>query len=651
MKAAFFRYRICVPMLRAAIGLFGACYVSMPAQGDWVDFDDRPLAYNSYYNGADGAGAFVSGGAAFGNIYMPEYETWLGWSHSSMTDSVTAGPGNQYSAITGAGANGSSSYGVAYLGVDNQHPEPFYASDGRITLPAGQQPVGMYVTNTTYAVRSMEQGDQFARKFGDDDGEYPDWFLLTVDSVNASGGLVNSVNFYLADYRFDDGSRDYIVDDWQWIDLLSLQGPGVVALTFQLDSSDFGYYGMNTPAYFAMDQLQLGTFLPQPSIEGDLNGDNMVNGADVARLASYFGMTNATWRHGDLNGDRQVDLIDLGWMQTRLGMVAPSPAAAMPVPEPAAGTLACVVAFGGGLVLLRRRRGFFPEALVVLVTATACVAQAGPYADPGIPGRVPDPLLPGATIVNPEFGAWASGVVRYEPSPGILAPHDDPTKATGPVGVSTGGQTVSLGDLSAEEIDAGVPPGSITLRFDQPFRDRQGWDFAAFENAFRFFPPDDDKMFAELGYVEVSSDGTTFARFPSVSLTTEADLFTPFGRAFAGIDPTDVHNLAGRHEELLGTPFDLAELTGLPAVQSGAVDLNRIQFVRIVDIPGNGAFADSLGNPILDTWNTRDAFGNGGLDLDAVGARFVVPEPGALAYVFTSLMFVAALRYRRNEIG
>ena len=37
-----------------------------------------------------------------------------------------------------------------------------------------------------------------------------------------------------------------------------------------------------------------------------------------------------------------------------------------------------------------------------------------------------------------------------------------------------------------------------------------------FENDFRYMG---DDYFCELGYVDVSSDGTNFARFPSVSLT------------------------------------------------------------------------------------------------------------------------------------
>jgi hypothetical protein len=209
---------------------------------------------------------------------------------------------------------------------------------------------------------------------------------------------------------------------------------------------------------------------------------------------------------------------------------------------------------------------------------------------------------------------------------------------------TTGGQTVSLGDLTAEEIASGAAPGELTLAFDRPIANGPGWDLAVFENGFYFFPPDDDKLFAELAYVEVSSDGAVFARFPAVSLTEE--LFTPFGRAFAGIDPTDVHNLAGRHAGLVGTPLDLADLVGLPAVQMGAVNLRSIRFVRIVDVPGDGSFTDAEGRPILDAWLTRDDFGNGGFDLDAVGARYRVPEPAAgwMAGALTGLILFAARR-------
>jgi hypothetical protein len=239
-------------------------------------------------------------------------------------------------------------------------------------------------------------------------------------------------------------------------------------------------------------------------------------------------------------------------------------------------------------------------------------------------------------------------VIDYAPSPGVNAANGDATRALGPIGTTTDGNTVSLGDLTEEELAQSVPAGRITLRMSAPLGDGPGWDLAVFENAFAFFPPDDDKVFAELAYVEVSTDGATFARFESESLTTT--LFEPFGPSFAGIDPTDVHNLAGLNEGLTGTPFDFAELAAAAEVVSGAVRLNDIRYVRLVDVPGDGSSLDSMGRGILEAWPTTDLdFGNGGHDLDAVAGRYAVPEPStlALAAIGGAMLFAGGLRRRR----
>ena len=108
------------------------------------------------------------------------------------------------------------------------------------------------------AALSMLNGDGFAKKFGGVGGDEQDWFLLTIDgSLGGSAG--GTVEFYLADYRFADNSLDYLIDDWSYVDLSGLGE--VDQLTFNLSSSDVGGFGMNTPAYFALDNLAV----PEPS--------------------------------------------------------------------------------------------------------------------------------------------------------------------------------------------------------------------------------------------------------------------------------------------------------------------------------------------------------------------------------------------------
>jgi hypothetical protein len=110
----------------------------------------------------------------------------------------------------------------------------------------------MFVTNSTYAALSMENGDAYAKKFGGADGTDPDWYLLTIKGYE-KGAYTDSVNFYLADFRSDNSADDYILKSWAWVDLQPL---GTVdSLTFELHSSDVGDYGMNTPAYFCLDNL------------------------------------------------------------------------------------------------------------------------------------------------------------------------------------------------------------------------------------------------------------------------------------------------------------------------------------------------------------------------------------------------------------
>ena len=204
--------------------------------------------------------------------------------------------------------------------------------------------------------------------------------------------------------------------------------------------------------------------------------------------------------------------------------------------------------------------------------------------------------------VNPLFFDWADSVVSYAPAPGVAPQWSNSSLTLGPV---TGDHfdVASLGDLSSTQIAGGAAPGKITLHFAHPIQNLTGADFTVYENAF-FQGSGAASLFGELAYVEVSADGVNFVRFPSRSLTA-----APVG-SYGTIDPTNVRNLAGKHVNAFGaswgTPFDLAE-----------VGLASVSYVRFVDIPGSGAFLDSLNQPIYDAWVT---VGSGGADIEAVGA-------------------------------
>lgn len=154
--------------------------------------------------------------------------------------------------------------------------------------------------------------------------------------------------------------------------------------------------------------------------------------------------------------------------------------------------------------------------------------------------------------------------------------------------------------------------GTAVLTFGFPVRDGEGADFAVFENGIRE-QESPFQYFLELAFVEVSTDGKRFVRFPAVSNTPVQEQIPGFGQ----IDPTRIHNFAGKYVANYGTPFDLQELR-----DSAGINLDSINFIRVMDVVGSIApqYAryDSRGLVVNDPYPTE--FWTGGFDLDAVGA-------------------------------
>lgn len=201
--------------------------------------------------------------------------------------------------------------------------------------------------------------------------------------------------------------------------------------------------------------------------------------------------------------------------------------------------------------------------------------------------------------------AWATGVSVVRGLDDIAVPdgphviYGSESDAVGPIDFTTT-TAVSLGD-----------GGSATVTFAHPIRNGEGPDFAVFENSFNDY-------FLELGFVEVSTDGERFVRFPATSLTqTETQIVSE-------VDPTFINNLAGKYRVGYGTPFDLEELR-----DSTGINIDSIVYVRIVDVVGsiNPQYAtyDAYGHIVNDPYPTSDPTGNwrsGGFDLTGVAVMY-----------------------------
>ncbi len=220
------------------------------AQQVVVTFDSLTLpTAESFYNGSDEAGYFETQGTFFQNDYNPTYLSWSGFSYSNTTDATTAGFANQYSAFPGSGFNASSIYGV-------------YNTYGEIDFDGKKVTVdSVKITNTTYAAISMRDGDMFAKQFGSINGadgqpdgtNGKDFLKLWIFGLDSNGVATDSLSFFLADYTSNNTADHYILDSWKNVSLGSLGE--IYALSFEFESSDNGQWGMNTPAYFALDNV------------------------------------------------------------------------------------------------------------------------------------------------------------------------------------------------------------------------------------------------------------------------------------------------------------------------------------------------------------------------------------------------------------
>ncbi len=232
----------------------------------------------------------------------------------------------------------------------------------------------------------------------------------------------------------------------------------------------------------------------------------------------------------------------------------------------------------------------------------------------------PQAGLPGSTAISAgssQIVAWATqctvqrGFMDITNPPAGYASAGDSSLAVGPADRNI----VSLGDS-----------GIAVLTFEKPIFNGPGADFAVFENGF-LNTANNAEAFLELAFVEVSSDGINYFRFPASSLT---QYNTQVGNGNY-LNAANLDNLAGKYLAMYGTPFDLQELSGTPGL-----DINSVTHVRLVDVVGSisaNASRDHMDRIINDPYPTP--FPSCGFDLDAVGVinRVETSVPSVNEYI------------------
>ncbi len=231
---------------------------------------------------------------------------------------------------------------------------------------------------------------------------------------------------------------------------------------------------------------------------------------------------------------------------------------------------------------------------------------------------------------DPSIVAWATGYTNLSYGVGVADNWKTPSKALGPA------------EGSAFDIVTLGRGGQITLTFAKPITDGAGFDFAVFENGF-------SDHYMELAWVEVSSDGVHFVRFPCFSYTN-----SPVG-GYGNVSPSEIHGFAGKYQAGYGTPFDLSQLQlAYDAANDGTDDvftdeyqaslldnfvhlnIDAITHVRREDVVGDGSRPRDDGN-VVDAEGIQGAviydpyktFGSAGFDLDAVAVVHQLDATGS----------------------
>ena len=262
-----------VQLLLAAVLVPAHSYAQVNENSLTATFDDLDLAPESYWNGADCSGAFVSGSYKFINNYTPEYASWSGFSYSDITSTDFLGyaDSTHYASAVGCGLDGTANFAIA-------NASSWWPATAEISSAAeGETLRGFYVTNASCAFKAMKEGLPPARQFGQGD-----YLMLTITEPET--GM--KVEYYLVDYRSENEADHYMLDTWQWVDLRPLGN--VKNLQFVVSGSDSGDWGLNTPAYFCMDDFNgypLVEEVPAQYLEVSDNGGYAT--LDVADMFSF----------------------------------------------------------------------------------------------------------------------------------------------------------------------------------------------------------------------------------------------------------------------------------------------------------------------------------------------------------------------------
>ena len=199
---------------------------------------------------------------SFVHSSMGDYNTWWGFTASNSANNTRQDNTLTYQfsnmakggiVLNSDGTVKTDSYGAPVTSADMPYLVGFamtgfakHPADMTFNTDKDYEVIGAYFNLTSYPYYSIEYGDSFSRAFTNGDK-----FTLIIHGITPQDEE-KTVEVDLASYV---NGNLTINRGWTYVDLSDL---GVVnQIWFSMTSTDSGAYGMNTPAYFAMDKLMV----------------------------------------------------------------------------------------------------------------------------------------------------------------------------------------------------------------------------------------------------------------------------------------------------------------------------------------------------------------------------------------------------------
>jgi hypothetical protein len=212
-----------------------------------LELDEDEDDYDTGEDLVDTDGGFISSYAFF-PVNPGDDDSWTGFALSNMFNTSLTDEISPFSAY--ATQSSDEKFMIYQMPETPEEATIQFLNDTSFTISE------ITIANSTLAYYLMKYGNDdipYLQASGDSDG---DWVKLTFEGFDKYGISTDTVEFFLADYRFESSTDNYIISEWSTVDLEKLGK--INKLSFIITTSVTDETGiMITPKYLCINNIKL----------------------------------------------------------------------------------------------------------------------------------------------------------------------------------------------------------------------------------------------------------------------------------------------------------------------------------------------------------------------------------------------------------